>query len=172
MERNWAGKYRRNRGRSAESIRAGRVSSRPAGRWRRSRKTCDSIFAAPLELSCDRFSGRWHARRSQRCHPTHYRGSERQQRKNWPAPNLGDRILDLRLEIDSEPMRATLIEAHGVIEFGSRRAVNHHRLHECFARSSENTFSAGSPTARPPSISSARRTSSASHAVSASPSEP
>jgi hypothetical protein len=77
-----------------------------------------------------------------------------------------------QLEIKAEPPCAILIEFHSVIEFCSRGAVNQNRLHEYFARNSENTFSAGSPLARPLSISSARRTNSESHAVSASASTP
>ena len=90
----------------------------------------------------------------------------------WGPPNLGDRMLYPCLEIKSEALCAVLIEFHSVVEFCSRRAVDHNRLHEYFARNSENTFSAGSPLARPLLISSARRANSDTHAVSASSSMP
>ena len=65
------------------------------------------------------------------------------------TPDFGDCILDLCLKIQSESACPALVECHRAIKFGSRLAVEQHPLHECFARSSEKTFSAGSPLACP-----------------------
>src|SRR3982074_48038 len=95
---------------------------------------------------------------------------------SWPGFRVSldsyDGPLDLRFEIKTKSACSAFVKPHRFIELSPGRAVNHNGLHECFARSSENTLSAGSPASRQFLISAARRPNSASHAASVSLSDP
>src|SRR5258706_15104562 len=79
----------------------------------------------------------------------------------WPRPrralNFLNRLLDFGVEIQPESRQSGFVEGDCFIHLDPGLWMDDDRLHEYFARNSRSTFSAGSPTTRPLSISSPRR---------------